>query len=151
VATGAQRAADEAAANGATYPDPFAYCEAVDTADAPDSRYTGPAVPDAVAQKVGATTPTEIASTHWRCMSANVMACRVTGKAPVCDQLPSADQMIAYCKDHPDTGPIPVPSGDWVCEGGHPVIPKGQRWPVDRRGFYPPAWKPVPNPAATQG
>jgi hypothetical protein len=34
----------------ATFTDPFAYCAAVGTVDAPDSRYTGPKVPEAVAQ-----------------------------------------------------------------------------------------------------
>ncbi len=35
-------------AQGTTYTDPFAYCAAVRTIDAPDARYVGPAVPDAV-------------------------------------------------------------------------------------------------------
>ncbi|MGC9335618.1 MAG: hypothetical protein ACP5JJ_15830, partial [Anaerolineae bacterium] len=40
----ADRSAPEA------YADPFAYCAAVGTVDAPDANYTGPAVPESVAQ-----------------------------------------------------------------------------------------------------
>jgi hypothetical protein len=36
----------------ATFSNPFAYCTALGTIDAPDSRYSGPKVPEAVAQGV---------------------------------------------------------------------------------------------------
>jgi hypothetical protein len=38
------------AGSQATFTHPFAYCAALGTIDAPDSRYTGPKVPDVVAQ-----------------------------------------------------------------------------------------------------
>src|ERR671918_1505994 len=40
----------EGSGQPATFTDPFAYCAAVGTIDAPDSRYTGPNVPEAVAR-----------------------------------------------------------------------------------------------------
>ena len=67
-----------------TYDDPFAYCAAVGTQDAPDARYTGEAVPDSVisgylqaAGLSGSTEPIDVLrqSTTWRCMDGSVMCC----------------------------------------------------------------------------
>src|SRR5665809_46816 len=69
---------------------PAAYCEAVGAADAPDARYTGPAVPDWMvpalyskdeikAQKKAKVDPAR--AVVWRCMQGKVWAC-VQGNSP---------------------------------------------------------------------
>jgi hypothetical protein len=52
-----------ARAEVASFSDPFAYCAAVGTADTPGPRYTGPAMPEAVARGLGAVTLSALSST----------------------------------------------------------------------------------------
>jgi len=131
-----------------TYKSPFAYCHAVDTIDAPDSQYAGPAVPAPVAAAVGVTGATD--QVRWRCAGQDVVACNANHGA-ACDLTPTVDSMIAYCAQHPDAKNIPAPNGFWACNGKRPVIPRDQKWPVDARGFFPGAWKSVPPPPGFNG
>lgn len=75
----------------ATYTDPFAYCAAVNTIDAPDALYTGPKVPEIIAEGLRKAfntpdTPLEIymRGTFWRCMNGKVYACTVGAKYIFC-------------------------------------------------------------------
>ncbi len=78
------------AAQAASYADPFSYCATVGTIDTPDSRYTGPAIPDSVAQGLknasgaSADAPLDIFKngTYWRCMDGKVYACFVGANLP---------------------------------------------------------------------
>src|SRR5688572_14500239 len=74
------------------FTDAASYCQAVGTADAPDARYTGPAVPDWMigalyskdeikAQKKAKVDPAR--AIVWRCMGGQIWAC-VQGNAPIC-------------------------------------------------------------------
>ena len=71
------------------FTDAASYCQAVGTADAPDARYTGPAVPDWMiaalyskdeikAQKKAKVDPAR--AIVWRCMGGKIWAC-VQGNA----------------------------------------------------------------------
>lgn len=121
------------------FADPFGYCEAVDTIDAPDDRFTGPPAPPAVVAALQLPAPTPPGQVHWRCANRTVMACNAD-HAAACDLTPTVDTMLAYCAQHPDAQAIPAPNGSWSCSGARPVIPRDQKWPVDARGFYPGAW-----------
>jgi hypothetical protein len=129
------------------FADPFAYCAAVGTVDAPDQRFTGPAVPPAIAAALQVPAATDSSQVRWRCVDRSVLACKAD-HAAACDPTPTVDAMIAYCAQHPDAQDIPAPNGYWACNGTRPVIPRDQKWPVDARGFYPGAWVRVAPPAA---
>jgi len=128
--------------------DPFQYCAAVGTIDAPDNRYTGPPVPDAVKEGLQALGHwTSEAATVWRCMDGKVLACNGGANLP-CGQAntstePSPD-MGQWCTENPDS-PIPAAvTGHsttyiWECQGGEPRIVK-QVINVDSRGFGADFW-----------
>ena len=127
--------------------DPFAYCRSVNTIDAPDISYSGPAAPPAVLAALrdrGGPVATD--KDRWRCDSQAVLACNANHSA-ACDLTPTVDLMVSYCAQHPDTRSVPAPNGSWSCNGTRPVIPRDQKWPVDRRGFFPGAWTRVAPPA----
>src|SRR5687767_895884 len=73
-----------------TFSDPFAYCTALGTVDLPDSRYTGPQVPEVIARglKKALGAPADAAlefflnNTVWRCMDGMVYACTVGANLP---------------------------------------------------------------------
>jgi hypothetical protein len=128
-----------AAAAPLTFTDPVHYCEAVRTIDAPDTHYTGPAVPPAVATALLLPKTAPASEVHWRCANGIALACNANG-THACDPTPTVQQILDYCAKHPGASAMPAPNGSWSCNGTRPVIPEGQSWPVDRRGFYPNAW-----------
>ena len=121
---------------------PFDYCRVVDTIDTPDDRYTGPAVPAAVASALSFSTPPPANQVFWRCAGQAVYACN-SKNGHACDLTPTVDMMLSYCAAHPDAKNLPAPNGSWSCTGKRPSIPRDQEWPVDARGFYPGAWSRV--------
>jgi hypothetical protein len=121
------------------FTDPVRYCEAVRTIDAPDSHYTGPAVPPAVATALLIPESTPASQVHWRCANGIALACNAN-RTHACDPTPTVQQMLDYCAKHPGASAMPAPNGSWSCNGTRPVIPEDQSWPVDARGFYPDAW-----------
>jgi hypothetical protein len=141
----------------ATYADPFSYCAAVGTIDVPDGRYTGPAVPDAIAQGVknasgaSADAPLDIfkQGTSWRCMDGKVYACFVGANLP-CDSKANTDKTPTsaetdYCKSNPNSDFIPaaVTGHDtiyaWRCNQETPAIDK-QVFHVDSQGYIQEIW-----------
>lgn len=85
------------------FTDAVAYCQAVANVDAPDARYTGPAVPEWMvpalyskdeikAQKKAKVDPAR--AIVWRCMQAKVWAC-AQGNSPICGK---ANQEMAPTK-----------------------------------------------------
>jgi hypothetical protein len=145
------------AAQAASYADPFSYCAAVGTIDIPDSRYTGPAIPDSVAQGLknasgaSADAPLDIFKngTYWRCMDGKVYACFVGANLP-CDSKASTDKTPTsaeadYCKTNPNSDFIPAAvTGHntiyaWRCKDDTPAIDK-QVFHVDSQGYIQEIW-----------
>lgn len=146
----------ESPVGNATYADPFAYCAAVGTVDAPDQRYTGEELPDVIAEGIRAAFNAEDVDlevfqrgTVWRCLDNKVYACNVGANIPC---LAKADEsteptqpMIDYCADNANSDFIPaVVTGrstifEWGCEETEPVI-IGQYTEVDSQGFLEFAW-----------
>ncbi len=117
--------------------DPQAYCRAVGTIDAPDSRFTGASVPDWI--RAAFFTPDQVAAIKagrqpdygiaWRCVGGEVLACQ-NAQTPSCMK--------------PDTDRMPTPgmrAYDWVCRGPEPTIAK--ETPLDAQGFVAADWKRV--------
>ena len=104
----------------ATFTDPFTYCAAVGSITAPDARYTGINVPDAVIQGYltaanlqNTTEPMDQlrAGTFWRCMDGKVYACNVGANLP-CQSKANTDStptstMNDYCAANADADFIP--------------------------------------------
>jgi hypothetical protein len=148
--------APAATSTPASYTDPFAYCAAVGTIDAPDATYTGPQVPESVAlglQKAlnAPDTPLSVleSGSSWRCMNGDVYACFVGANLP-CDAQANTDQTptqeeIEFCQQNPNADVIPaVVTGretvyEWHCRDGAPEIVK-QVFHPDAQGFLSEIW-----------
>jgi hypothetical protein len=140
----------------ASYTDPFAYCAAVGTVDAPDARYTGEAMPAAVVEAlvrqgvVAADAPPEFqANAVWRCMDGQVWACHAGANLPCQEradtsETPTAD-MEAFCQADPSAEVIPAAvTGratvyEWQCSEGQPAVVK-QVFTSDAQGFLADFW-----------
>jgi hypothetical protein len=104
-----------------SYTEPFTYCAAVKTVDAPDARYTGTPVPDAVingfkkaAGLEASSEPMDMLrqSTVWRCMDGKVYACNFGANLP-CDSKANTDRtptqaMQDYCSANTNSDFIPM-------------------------------------------
>lgn len=140
----------------AVYSDPFAYCAAVGTVDTPGAEYTGPEVPDSIAQSLQVAlqapdTPLAIlqGGSVWRCMDGKVYACFVGANLPCeakanTDKTP-AQEAVDFCQANPDSDFIPaVALGretvyEWRCTAGAPEIVR-QVNDVDAQGFIANIW-----------
>ena len=123
--------------------DVFAYCRSVGTVDYPDHRYSGPPVPVVVATAIGAPPSATPDRVRWRCLEGAVMACGSYDRV-ACAMTPSLNEMLEFCARRPGTRNLLAPNGNWHCDGTRPIIPTGENWPVDSRGFFPAAWVNVP-------
>ena len=140
----------------ASYSDPFAYCGAVGTVDAPDARYTGEAMPAAVLDAlvrqgvVSADAPPKFQKNAvWRCMDGQVWACHFGANLP-CEeradtsQVPTAE-MEAFCQSNASADVIPAAvTGratvyEWRCSDGQPAVVK-QVFTPDAQGFVAGFW-----------
>ncbi len=144
-----------ASAEQSQYSDPFAYCAAVGTIDAPDARYNGPAVPDSVVQGmvkqgiVSADAPLEFQqSAVWRCMNSQVWVCHFGANLP-CQEKADLSQtptsaMGDWCKANPTSDGIPAAvTGratvyEWRCTEGKPAVV--QVFKVDSQGYLADFW-----------
>jgi hypothetical protein len=149
-------AAPAATSTPEAYTDPFAYCAAVGTIDAPDATYTGPAVPQSVAQGLQTAlnapdTPLSMLEngSSWRCMNGDVYACFVGANLPCeakanTDRTPTQEE-IDFCQQNPTSDFIPaVVTGretvfEWRCRDGAPEIVK-QVFQPDAQGFLSEIW-----------
>lgn len=146
-----------------TFTDPWAYCSAAGTIDTPGPNYTGPKVPDAVAQGLkqasGAAADAPLAifqnGGFWRCMNGQVYACFVGANLPCeakanIDKTPTAEE-IGFCQANPNSDVIPaVVTGhdtiyEWRCTNGTPEAVK-QVFHVDERAFIREIWYKIPHP-----
>jgi hypothetical protein len=140
----------------ASYTDPFAYCAAAGTVDAPGADYTGPEVPETIAQGLQQAlavpdTPLEVLQNGsvWRCVDGKVVACFVGANLP-CEAKANTDrtptqEAVDYCQANPDSELIPaVVTGretvyEWRCRAGTPEIVR-QVNEVDAQGFVSGIW-----------
>jgi len=149
------------------YTDPFAYCAAVGTIDAPDASYTGPQVPESVAQGLQVAlnapdTPLSVleSGSSWRCMNGDVYACFVGANLP-CDarantgETPTQEE-IEFCQQNPDSDFIPAAvTGretvyEWRCRNGAPEIVQ-QVFHPDAQGFLSEIWHKISPTEAAPG
>jgi hypothetical protein len=145
----------EAETEKGQFTDPFAYCAAVGTVDAPDQRYTGPEVPEEIVQALRKAVeipddapPWGTAGTFWRCMDGNVWGCSVGANLPCykadTSETPSPT-MNDYCEGDPDADFIPAAATghgtiyEWRCADGKPEIVR-QVFGVDAQGFVADFW-----------
>ena len=144
-----------------TFSDPFTYCAAVGQIDAPDTRYTGPKMSDALFQdylkSAGLDPNTDYPDifkqmTIWRCMDNKVYACNFGANIP-CDSKANTNktptqEMIDYCKQFPDDDFIPMSvTGhnviySWHCVKDTPEI-LDQIDTVDAAGYQSRFWQKV--------
>jgi putative hemolysin len=154
-----------AAAATDTFTDPFAYCAAVGTIDAPDARYTGEQPPPAVVAGIRAAfdapadTPADFYQngTFWRCADGQVKACFVGANLP-CDAKADLSETpnegtVAFCKENPSAEVVPAAAAGratvftWSCADGVPV--KGEQVAqADAQGFIADFWYVIEPPAA---
>jgi hypothetical protein len=145
-----------AAAKPSLYNEPFAYCAAVGTVDAPDARYNGPEMPDSIVQGliqkgvVSADAPPEfLKSAVWRCMNGQVWVCHFGANLPCLEkadtsQVPTSE-MDDFCMANPAADVIPAAvTGratvyEWKCEGGKPAVVR-QVFQVDSQGYLADFW-----------
>lgn len=139
------------------FSDPFAYCAAVGTIDAPDARYTGSKVPEAVvkglreALKTPDDAPMELFmdGTYWRCMDGKVFACFVGANLPCTAKADTSrtptSETVEFCKANPASDVIPAyVTGretvyEWRCKDGAPEIVRELVKP-DAQGFLSNFW-----------
>ena len=130
--------------------DPFAYCKAVGTVDFPDQRYSGPYLTDAIANALRVPVTSSPDRVKWRCDGGALLGC-TSFRGSSCALTPSVTEMLEYCTQNPNAQGLLAPNGTWSCNDTEPVIPAGESWPVDGRGFLPGAWveiSPPPEPSA---
>jgi len=136
--------------------DPFAYCAAVGTIDAPDGRYNGPEMPDSIVQGliqqeiVSADAPPEFQKNAvWRCMNGQVWVCHFGANLPCQEkadsgQTPTAE-MAEFCTANPAAEVIPAAvTGratvyEWKCSEGKPAVVR-QVFQVDAQGYVADFW-----------
>ena len=122
-----------------SYSDPFLYCMAVGTIDAPDERYTGEKVPPILVQDmidlglVTADAPKEIQQNAvWRCMDSSLWVCHFGANLPCTEKADSSQRptsaMEDYCKANPSAESIPAATTgratvyEWKCTDGKPEV-----------------------------
>jgi hypothetical protein len=138
------------------YDDPFAYCAAVGTVDAPDERYNGPEMPESVIQGlirqgiVSADAPLEFQKAAvWRCMNSQVWVCHFGANLPCLEkadmsQVPTSE-MEDFCKTSPTADSIPAAvTGratvyEWKCNAGKPEVVR-QVFQVDPQEYLADFW-----------
>jgi hypothetical protein len=154
--TAASEATATPGAGQSTYGDPFAYCAAVGIVDAPDARYNGPAMPDAIVQGmieqgiVTADAPPDFQKNAvWRCMDGQVWVCHFGANLPCQEkadtsQVPSA-AMQEFCKANPAADVLPAAvTGratvyEWKCTDGQPEVLR-QLFQSDPQGYLAAFW-----------
>jgi hypothetical protein len=146
------------------YSDPFEYCATVGQIDAPDARYTGPMLSDALFNgylKASGLDPalnypaTFKQMTSWRCMDGRVYACNSGANIP-CGSKANTEKtatqaMLDYCAQFPNSSVIPMSiTGHstiygWYCIQDTPEI-LNQIDTVDAAGYQSRNWQLVSGP-----
>jgi hypothetical protein len=126
-------------ATGTTFADPFAYCLAVGTIDYVDGRYTGTMVTPEIAQALRMPIDSSRDRVVWRCVGGEVLGCS-SFAWPRCGIVPTAKELVEFCRLFPEVPRLIAPQGPWSCVAGKPKLPDDATWPVDARGFAVGAW-----------
>ena len=142
------------------FDDPFAYCETVGTINAPDGRYVGPAMPEAVVRglKAALALPADVSTEQlrnnsiWRCMNGQLYACTVGANLPCAEKADTRREPAAavadFCRRNPDADIIPMAvTGratvfEWRCAGAIPAIARQVAQP-DASGYLANIWYPI--------
>lgn len=150
-----------AVAQAPQFTDPAAYCRAVGTIDAPDSRYGGRELADWMLAAYFS--PQDIADFRdgrrpfygvaWRCVQGDVLICQ-NAQTPSCMKPDTvrtpSPEMREFCRTAQGSPPVipRVVTGtarmlayDWICRGQEPAIAK--ETPLDAQGFVAADWKRV--------
>jgi len=151
----------EAGAAPTTFSDPFAYCAALGTIDQPDARYTGPEMPEALAEglRQASGAPNDapldafVYNSFWRCVNGRVYACSVGANLPCASKANTSQAPTQaesdFCKENPTSDFIPayITGHDtiyaWACKAGQAVAGQ-QVFHVDPQGFIQEIWYPIP-------
>jgi hypothetical protein len=146
------------------FDDPFAYCAAVGTIDAPDARFTGPAMPEAVVRglKAALDLPADLSdaalagNSVLRCMDGKVYACTVGANLPCSERADTgrkpAPALHDFCRQSPDAAVIPMAvTGhatvfEWRCAGDTPTIVR-QFGRADAAGYLARIWHQIDSAA----
>ena len=137
----------------AKFTDPFAYCSAVGTIDAPDARYTGAKLPDTVAKGLrkaaGLSSDAPMHGAFWRCAEGKVKVCYVGANLPCQSKADTSKTPSAaindFCKANANIDVVPaVVTGratvyEWICRNGTPQV-GNQLSKVDKQGFFADIW-----------
>lgn len=142
----------------ATFSDPFAFCAALGRIDAPDNRYTGDPVPDAIIEGFkkaagleNSTMPADmfIKSTIWRCMENKVYACNFGANLPCASKANTStnptQSMNDFCKANPNAEFLPMSETghdtiySWHCAGEIAEVVE-QISEVDASGYIANIW-----------
>ena len=152
-----QPAAPTATAQQSQFADPFAYCAAVGTIDAPDERYAGATVPEPLLvdlrEKAGIADDAPAdwveAGTVWRCMDGAVWACFAGANLPCSEKADTSTtpwpEMEEFCQEDPNADVIPAAvTGratvyEWRCLEGTPQVIR-QCFEPDAQGFISDFW-----------
>jgi hypothetical protein len=133
-----------------TFDDPFAYCAAVGTIDAPDSRWAGADIPPqvlaAMQQELGQGINPE--ATFWRCFEGTVLGCNIGANLPCGPANTSTEPtgaMRQHCLHFPDSGIPYAVTGhnmvhNWTCAGTEPQLTGNDYFHADERGFVAEVW-----------
>jgi len=152
----------------ATFADPFAYCAAVRQIDAPDARYIGPTMDDALFKDYlvaanldvnGDYPDTFKKMTIWRCMESKVYACNFGANIP-CGSKANTDktptqEMNDFCAQNQSADFIPMSvTGhnciySWHCVNSAPEI-LSQMDTVDKAGYQASFWVAIDPSAGAQ-
>lgn len=139
-----------------TYLNPFGYCRAVGTIDAPDLRYVGPKFPDSLVRSmviqglVSADAPSDFQkSAIWRCMDHRLWVCQFGANIPCREKADTSRDpspgMIDYCKANSAAEVIPAyVTGrttiyEWACKDGKARITR-QVTNADQQGYPVSYW-----------
>lgn len=144
--------------------EPWAYCRAAGTVDAPESLPLDPDASAVLMERVRETfelsdeMPEDVlaAGTVWRCMDGQVWGCVVGANLPCgekagTDRTPS-EAMREHCREQPDAETIPAfVTGratvyTWRCVNGQAEV-DGQWSEPDPRGFHAEIWRRIEPPA----
>jgi predicted small secreted protein len=144
------------------YGDPYAYCAAVGTIDAPDARYGGPELPDTVVNAMlqqGIVTsegPAEFQQNAvWRCADGAVRVCHFGANLPCLEKADSSQEpsveMAEFCTANPGADVVPAAVTGratvygWECVEGEPRVVE-QILHSDAQGFLDEFWYTLPTP-----
>lgn len=156
----------ESGSQSTLYSDPFAYCAAVGTVDAPDTRYTGPAMPEGITQAliqqgvISADAPLDFQQhAVWRCMDHEVWACHFGANLPCLEKADLSQKptpaMEEFCQANPTAESLPAAvTGratvyEWQCQEGKPTVGR-QVFQADPQGYLADFWYRLtpPSPAS---